>query len=150
MCVCVYLHTWIASAACPARATIAMELLGHQERWRLDGESLRTIRGGSSTSAVDTTTDGVHGSAFSAVETRLGRARIQYHVTVSAAKPFGARARVLIRSRTLARPSVQAWFVGAAVVQICRRKKNEITISPLRERQRNGWNASRDFSYSFY
>lgn len=129
-----------------------MELLGYQKRWWLDSGSLcwRTTGGISGTSAVDTTAgqvDGIHGPTCSAIETRFSRTRVQHHVTVSTTKPFGARARVLVRSRALARPSVQARFVSTTVVQICgRKKKMKLTILRLREHQRR---LKRISSFSF-
>lgn len=99
--------TGIARAAGPAGPAVAVELFGHQERLRDD----RSV--GAGARAV-----GVHGPAFPAVGARLGGARIQHHVAVGAAKSLGARTRVPVRRRALARPSVKARFVCSAVVKI--------------------------------
>lgn len=123
------LYTCIAGAAHPARPTIAMELLGYQQRRGLSNgaEHLSTAgartRGGSTGTAAGCG-DRVHRPAFSSVSARLGGARVQHHVTIGASKPFGTRARVSVGGSTLARPSVQARFVGAAVVQVWNTKRN--------------------------
>jgi len=101
-----------------------MELFGHQQRRGLsNGAEHQSTAGGRTGARYTGTADGrgdcVHSPAFSAVGARLGGARIEHHVTVGAAKPFGTRARVSVRGRTFARPSVQARFVGAAIVQVC-------------------------------
>lgn len=98
-------HTRVASASRPSWPAFAMKLLGRQERRRLlDGR-------GSGTRSV-------HGATFPAVGTRLGGARIQHHVAIGTAESLGTRARVSIRSRALARSTVQARFMRPAVVQI--------------------------------
>jgi len=121
------MSTCIACAAHPAGPTIAMELLGHQQRRGLSygAEHRSTAAGRTGTRRTGTNGCGdcVYGPAFSAVGARLGGARIQHHVTIGASKPFGTRARVPVRSRALARPSVQARFVCAAIVQVCNTTK---------------------------
>lgn len=117
------LYTCIAGAAHPARPAVAMELLGYQQRSGLSHGAEHLSTAGARTRAGSTGTatgcgDCIHCPAFSAVSARLGGARVQHHITICASEPFGARARVSVRGRTLARPSVQARFVGAAIVQV--------------------------------
>jgi len=112
------LYTCVAGAAHPAGPTIAVELLGHQQRRGLNGGAEHRCTAGGRTGTGTADGRGVHGPAFAAIGARIGGARVQHHVAVGASEPFGARARVAVRGRALARPSVQARFVGAAVVQV--------------------------------
>jgi len=110
-------RTRVASAASPAGSTIAVKLFGHQQRWLSGGSENRCTADGR-TGTVCTVADCVRGPALTAVGARLGGARVQHHVAVGATEAFGTRARIPVRGGALARSSIQARFVGAAVVQV--------------------------------